>query len=801
MATDIARMSVKLGLDMSGFAGGIIKAEKTLKKFGANMTAVGKKLSTRLTAPLLGIAAIATKTFVGFEKQMNNVKALTGTTGAEFQKLSALATELGRTTAFSSSQAAEGMSMLAKAGLSTEEILQALPKTLQLAAAAQIDLGSAANITTGILGGMRLEVSQLGMVNDVLAKTATSTKTDVAALGQSFKFVGPFARSAGIEFKETTAILGLLAQNGIVASQAGTGLRQTIAKLLKPATEAKKAMAKFGFEFKDATGKLIPFVEILKQLEDSTATGEDLLTIFGIKGGAAIQAIVGQSGDLEEFNKVLDNVGGTAERIAKTQLEGLIGDLVRMKSAVQGAFKALGAELKPILGPIFKGITSLAAGFTKLNPTIKKIILSVGIFAGSVGPLLLGIGAITAALPAMVAALALALPVIGSIALAISGVVVTIGTMLAAGFLLGVVARTIIANWERLGVEFSRIVDGMGNKLRDFALGATKAQRESSKLGKVIRFLSGAPKPEFRVTEAEVFGPGGMPKKAQTDLPPIVTFTEEAKRSLEDFGNFFKGIFGGVRKEIDKTLDPAAVGEKAKETAEEVVNPFATRIFSLNEMIANNAENFKTWFGEIGTVLTQFQELSRTVFEQFSAGIGNALANVIVFGESLATQLKSLMQSIAKTIISTLVKIGVQRGIQAIAAIIAAKRQTAGEVTAAAPRVFAGQFAAQSSAPFPLNLLAPAVATKMLGLFKAGVASAGPLGALAGGGIVSPPGGIFEVGEGGEAEVVAPLSKFSDMAGTSEQTIIFKLGEEELTRAVVRGMPSVLEMDVGVETV
>ncbi len=203
----------------SGFAGmntSIQGMNTKIQKSSAGLTAAGGIL-TGLGASIVLLGGAALRTGAEFDSGMRKVAAVSGAAGSEIKALRDIAKELGSTTQFSATQAADAMGFLAQAGFSANEVMGAIPSTLQLASAAQLDLASAADITSNILAGFGLEVSELGRANDVLVKTFTSANTDLVQLGQAMKFVGPVAKAAGVSFEETAAAVGLLGNAGIQA--------------------------------------------------------------------------------------------------------------------------------------------------------------------------------------------------------------------------------------------------------------------------------------------------------------------------------------------------------------------------------------------------------------------------------------------------------------------------------------------------------------------------------------------------------------------------------------------------------
>jgi TP901 family phage tail tape measure protein len=357
---------------------------------GRQISGIGDKMAVSLSLPIAA-AGVATINAAGnFEKSMNRVKALSGATAAEFAALREQAIDLGSTTQYSASQAADAMGYLSMAGFDATQTLDALPGVLSLAAAGSIELADAADIASNILSGYGFAARDVGKVNDILAKTFTSTNTTLMSLGETFKYVGPVAASAGVKFEEISAAIGLMGNAGIQGSEAGTALRGAIARLLKPTAEVTKTLNQLGVTVVDSNGKLLPLVDIVRQLESAGADTADMMTIFGLEAGPAMQALVSQgSGALSDLTTKLMNAGGTASRIATTQMAGFNGSMDELKSAAEGLMIAVGdAGLLGWMTSLAKTMTSLTASMSALSPTMLKIATIAGIAVAAIGPFL-----------------------------------------------------------------------------------------------------------------------------------------------------------------------------------------------------------------------------------------------------------------------------------------------------------------------------------------------------------------------------------------------------------------------------
>ena len=391
-------LNVVLGLQVENFQKGIRKAQRSMEKFARQMKSTGQSLTTNVTLPIVAIGGNALRTAAQFESAMNQVAAVSGATGKDFKDLESLAKDLGETTSFSASQAAEGMSFLAMAGFEVNDILESMPGVLNLAAAGQMDLAMASDIASNILTGFGKDASEMANAVDVLAKTFTSSNTNLVQLGEAMAYVAPVANSAGLQFEEVSAAVGLLGNAGIQASMAGTALRGAISRLLSPTAESEKILNRLGITALDSAGNLLPLNKIIEQLEKSGATTADILTIFGDRAGPGISALVDQGSEsLRELTKELENSGGTAQDIADKQLEGLNGALKRLQSAFEGlmitiADSGLLDAATRLIERLTESVGKLAERWRKLAPEVQENILLIIGIAAALGPLLMIFG-------------------------------------------------------------------------------------------------------------------------------------------------------------------------------------------------------------------------------------------------------------------------------------------------------------------------------------------------------------------------------------------------------------------------
>jgi TP901 family phage tail tape measure protein len=346
----------KVSADVRGLGTAAEKTEGPLAKTGKATDMLGSVVGKLVGAGvvykagqmMLDFGKQSLQASMNLEQAMANVSAVSGATGKDLNKLTDVAKELGATTKFTSQQAAEGMQFLAMAGFKVNEIAGAMPGVLQLAAAANLDLGRSADITSNILTGYGKKVEELGQVNDVLVKAFTSANVNLEQLGNAMKYVGPVASGMKYEFEEVAAAIALMGNAGIQGTMAGTALRGALSRLANPTGAVAATLARLAINVKDSAGNMRPLVEIVEQLEKSGATTSDMLTLFGDRAGPALAALVEQGSDaLRTFTQTLKDSGGTADNVAETQMNTLQGRVLTLQSAYEGLKIAVGDAFGP----------------------------------------------------------------------------------------------------------------------------------------------------------------------------------------------------------------------------------------------------------------------------------------------------------------------------------------------------------------------------------------------------------------------------------------------------------------------
>lgn len=445
---------------------GLKRASARLKRFGATVKATGMsmvKLAAVTAAPL----ALAVKSFADFDDQMRLVAAVTGSTGKEFEALTAKAKELGRTTSFTASEVAAGMVALGRAGFKANEILASTADMMNLARSTGTELAEAADIAGAALRGFGLDVSDAGRVADVLSTAANGSAQTLTELGESMKYVAPIARVAGAEIEDVAANLAVMANNGIKGSMAGTALARAYKNL--GAGKGAATIRELGVAVADGSGDLRDLSTIIVEIGDKMqgmGTARKLAVweeLFG-RGSAAAAALANSSKGIDDFRKILANAGGNASRVAKDMDAGLGGTLRRLWSAIEGIGLAIGEALDKPLRKVGATITKWIGIVTEWIEKNKGVIWTVAkmiAIIGGLGVALVIIGGILgvagAALGGIVAGFTALGTIVGIAGVALAAILSPIGLVITGVIALG----TAILKWTGAG---GKAISWLGEK-------------------------------------------------------------------------------------------------------------------------------------------------------------------------------------------------------------------------------------------------------------------------------------------------------------------------------------------------
>ena len=372
--------------------------------------------TNKLKNALIGLAsaatgALAVDKIIKFQDSMLGLQATANATAKEMVNLEKQARELGATSVFSAAQVGNAQKFLAQAGFDTNEILKSTSATLQLASAGSLDLASAADIASNVIGGMRLEVTELDRVVDVLAATSSLSNTNITQLGSALSKAAPLAAAAGIDIEDVSAAIGVLSNNGLQADVAATGLGGIIRQLTNLTPKATAVLKSYGLSAADVSIESNGLSSVLAKLGGVTISAGDAIKVFGSEAAAA-GLILGSSG--EQFDKLtasLDEAEGSSKRMSGTLSSELSGSFKSLASAAEEAVLQVGdAGLSSALDSTVDGMTALISSFTGMLPLMAEAnelssdyVDNVNFLADALKAVALGLGVAATAAVSMIA--------------------------------------------------------------------------------------------------------------------------------------------------------------------------------------------------------------------------------------------------------------------------------------------------------------------------------------------------------------------------------------------------------------
>lgn len=350
-------------------------ASSSTSKIGGAFKAVGKVAKTAMVAG--SAAAVAfTKTSIdagmNFDTAMSQVAATMGTTVDKIGNVKAKAEEMGRTTKYTATEAAEGMNILAQAGLSADEQISGIRTVLNLASAGAMSLEESASYTAGAVKGFGDSMSNASYYADLMAKGATLANTDVRGLGEAFSGSAATAKNYGQAADSVTLSLLRLAEQNVTSSEASTALNRAMADLYTPTDDASKALDQLGVSAYKSNGEAKDFNELVDELNGSlqgmTAEQKNnaLATIFTTQGLQAFNKMTASSdATVQKFWKGIQDSSGSAAQQAATQLDNLQGDITLLSSATEGLQLAFYNTFSGTIRGAIKGVTSEVSGLAE----------------------------------------------------------------------------------------------------------------------------------------------------------------------------------------------------------------------------------------------------------------------------------------------------------------------------------------------------------------------------------------------------------------------------------------------------
>lgn len=354
------KIVIETGLDTKGIETGLKKVSSIAKTGIATTVTAISGMSTALA----GVAGYSIKVGSSFEAGMSKVQAVSGASNEQLQRLSDKAKEMGATTKFSATEAADAMNYMAMAGWKTEDMLNGIDGIMNLAAASGEDLATTSDIVTDALTAFGLTAQDSTHFADVLAAASSNANTNVSMMGETFKYVAPVAGSLGYSAEDCAVAIGLMANSGIKASQSGTALRSMFSRLAKPSKEVKEAMEKLNISLTDSHGNMKSLDTLMGDLRNSfsglseSEKAEMASSLAGQEAMSGLLAIVNASD--ADFNKLKDAIygaDGASAKMAETMQDNLKGKITITKSTIEGLGIKIYEEIEDPMKEAAEGTT------------------------------------------------------------------------------------------------------------------------------------------------------------------------------------------------------------------------------------------------------------------------------------------------------------------------------------------------------------------------------------------------------------------------------------------------------------
>lgn len=653
-------------INESGFNKGISNLSK-IATTGLGV-AVGNAI-TKVVDKVGSIGTAAVKVGMNFEAEMSKVASISGATGDEFQKLIDKAKEMGSKTKFSATESAQAMEYMAMAGWKTQDMVDGLKGIMDLAAASGEDLALTSDIVTDALTAFGLSASDSTHFADVLAKASSNANTNVAMMGETFKYVAPVAGALGYSVEDCSVAIGLMANSGIKAGQAGTSLRQMLSRLAKPTDEVQGAMDQLGVSLTDSAGNMKSLDTVMGDLRNgfkglSKAEQAQLATsLAGQEAMSGLLAIVNASdGDFDKLKDSIYNCKDAAANMAAVAQDNLAGQITSLKSKAEGLgiafYGSIQEPLKELASVGVKALEDLNNAYTSngfvgfINEIGNKVPLLQS-FTDAIAGLaektksmsadeLMNLGKTAAVLAGAGPAISLFGSQIGNVQSAVSGFSgITTGVLSELGKLpKGFESATkSAANFRK---DFTGSLKGLGSAVTGpFQVLTPKLSATVGKIGKVVSSVPG-----------KIDGAVGKIGSAIASKIPRIT---SAFSLLGDTAGYL-GAWGGQ------------VGSALQEVLGTVAGfiPSFVGLMNFGAVAAVVVAGLGLVYSQFGTQIDQILLLAQTkgpeIISNFGAGITAALPGLISSGATLilglmnaiTANLPSLI-SVGASIIATLV--------------------------------------------------------------------------------------------------------------------------------------------------
>ena len=540
MAIDVGTAIAYLDIDTTKYQSGISGALHQLKVFedssstfsqkltglSTSLHSMGSSLTKNVTLPIAGLGTAATKVASDFEAAMSKVKAISGANEAQMDSLTDKAIEMGAKTKFSAKESADAFTYMAMAGWKTEEMLDGISGIMSLAAADGLDLATTSDIVTDALTAFGLQASDSSHFADVLAQASSSANTNVSMLGESFKYVAPVAGALGYNVEDISIALGLMANSGIKASQAGTTLRASLSRMVKPTEKAAGVMEEYGISLTKQDGSMKSYAEVMDNLRVSMGNlskaeqAKAATILFGQEAMSGMLAIINASE--KDYNSLADaiyNAEGRADSMAETMMDNLGGAVEQLMGALESLGIKIGTALTPSIRKVAEFVTQIVEKLNQLSDAQVEQIVQIAAIVAAIGPVLL----VLSHLIGMISTISTAISTLSGMGAVFSGIASFLGPILAVvGAIVALVA--IVKDLYNTNEEFRTKVQDIWAGIQETISGSIDNLKSSFE------------------TFKEAFG----------FIPELLSSTYESVKS--SLGDSFIEIFSNVQYTIEQLL-------------------------------------------------------------------------------------------------------------------------------------------------------------------------------------------------------------------------------------------------------
>lgn len=613
------------------------KAGKQIENAGKNISKVGSGMTKSLTVPIASAGVACVKLASDFEKGMSTVQSVSGATGEELDALSKKAREMGAQTKFTATEATEAYKYMAMAGWDAGQMMDGIEGVMYLAGATGEDLASTSDIVTDALTAFGMSAKDTQEFVDVLAQTANRSNTDVAMLGESFKYVAPVAGALKYNVQDVSTALGLMANNGIKASTAGTSMRSWLSRMAAPTDAVEGAMKKLGISLTDSQGNMKSLKTVMADTKSAFAgltesqKAQYASILAGKQGMSGLLAIVNSSdGDFNKLSDAINNSSGACKNMYDVANDNLQGQLTILKSTLESIAISFGNKLTPYVKTAVKWLQSLASKFNSLSDAQQNTIIKVLGIVAAIGPAILIFGKVVGTVGKVVKAVGAvgkAFKTFGSVA----GILTS-----PAGIVIGVLALIagaaflIYKNWDKLKPTFEKVKEAVMSMVKKAmptikSLGKTMAKVVSD-IVKAAKNLIKAIMPTIQKIMAAI-------KKAMPSIKKAISSAFKAimpviKMAIQLFQKI-AGVIGKVLGKAIKAITPVIkkLGDMFAAVFPKIVSVVSGAVKVVAGVIKSLQPVFKVVFSVIGSVVEHIGETISNVF----SGVMKVFGGIIDF--------------------------------------------------------------------------------------------------------------------------------------------------------------------------